>query len=156
MDRLKTFLKYALWLIGFFILSNFLIYVGLNSSYRDIERKDNIQEVQVYQAEATKVNGRIRGLIQNINEENLKGKYLEIELYSKRDIFLGREYIQIEDSEQEKPQAFEVLFKLQDVASYKISIVDEKKDGGELELLPKELTTQEIIVLTAFTFLILW
>ena len=156
MDRLKTFLKYALWLIGFFILSNFLIYVGLNSSYRDIERKDNIQEVHVYQAEATKVNGRIRGLIQNINEENLKGKYLEIELYSKRDIFLGREYIQIEDSEQEKPQAFEVLFKLQDVASYKISIVDEKKDGGELELLPKELTTQEIIVLTAFTFLILW
>ena len=156
MDRLKTFLKYALWLIGFFILSNFLIYVGLNSSYRDIERKDNIQEVQVYQAEATKVNGRIRGLIQNINEENLKGKYLEIELYSKRDIFLGREYIQIEDSEQEKPQAFEVLFKLQDVASYKISIVDKKKDGGELELLPKELTTQEIIVLTAFTFLILW
>ena len=156
MDRLKTFLKYALWLIGFFILSNFLIYVGLNSSYRDIERKDNIQEVQVYQAEATKVNGRIRGLIQNINEENLKGKYLEIELYSKRDIFLGREYIQIEDSEQEKPQAFKVLFKLQDVASYKISIVDEKKDGGELELLPKELTTQEIIVLTAFTFLILW
>lgn len=156
MDRLKTFLKYALWLIGFFILSNFLIYVGLNSSYRDIERKDNIQEVQVYQAEATKVNGRIRGLIQNINEENLKGKYLEIELYSKRDIFLGREYIQIEDSKQAEPQAFEALFKLQDVASYKISIVDKKEDGGELELLPKDLTTQEIIVLTAFTFLILW
>lgn len=156
MDRLKTFLKYALWLIGFFILSNFLIYVGLNSSYRDIERKDNIQEVEVYQAEATKVNGRIRGLIQNINEKNLAGKYLEIELYSKRDIFLGREYIQIEDSKQTEPQAFEALFKLQDVASYKISIVDEKKDGGELELLPKDLTTQEIIVLTAFTFLILW
>lgn len=156
MDRLKTFLKYILWIIAFFIFSNFLIYVGLNSTYRDMERMDNIEEVEIYQAEATKVNGRIRGLIQNINEENLKGKYLEIELYSKRDIFLGREYIQIEDSEQEKPQAFEVLFKLQDVASYKISIVDEKKDGGELELLPKELTTQEIIVLTAFTFLILW
>lgn len=156
MDRLKTFLKYALWIIGFFILSNFLIYVGLNSSYRDIERKDNIQEVEVYQAEATKVNGRIRGLIQNINEKNLAGKYLEIELYSKRDIFLGREYIQIEDSKQAEPQAFEALFKLQDVASYKISIVDEKEDGGELELLPKDLTTQEIIVLTAFTFLILW
>ncbi len=156
MDRLKTFLKYALWIIGFFILSNFLIYVGLNSSYRDIERKDNIQEVEVYQAEATKVNGRIRGLIQNNNEKNLAGKYLEIELYSKRDIFLGREYIQIEDSKQAEPQAFEALFKLQDVASYKISIVDKKEDGGELELLPKDLTTQEIIVLTAFTFLILW
>ena len=95
MDRLKTFLKYALWLIGFFILSNFLIYVGLNSSYRDIERRDSVEEVQVYQAEATKVNGRIRGVIQNIDEKNLAGKYLEINMYSKRDVFLGREYIQI-------------------------------------------------------------
>lgn len=156
MDRLKTFLKYALWLIGFFILSNFLIYVGLNSSYRDIERKDNVEEVQVYQAEATKVNGRIRGLIQNIEKENLAGKYIEIDMYSKRDVFLGREYIQIEEKGQGEPQAFEMLFKLQDVASYEISIVDEKQEGGELELLDTDLTTQEIIVLTAFTFLILW
>ena len=156
MDRLKTFLKYVLWLIGFFILSNFLIYVGLNSSYRDIERKDNIEEVQVYQAEATKVNGRIRGLIQNIEEENLAGKYIEIDMYSKRDVFLGREYIQIEEKEQGEPQAFEMLFKLQDVSSYEINIVDEKQEGGELELLDIELTTPEIIVLTAFTFLILW
>ena len=156
MDRLKTFLKYALWLIGFFILSNFLIYVGLNSSYRDIERKDNVEEVQVYQAEATKVNGRIRGVIQNIDEKNLAGKYVEINMYSKRDVFLGREYIQIEASEQGEPQAFEMLFKLQDVASFEINIVDEKQEGGELELLDIDLTTQEIIVLTAFTFLILW
>lgn len=156
MDRLKTFLKYALWLIGFFILSNFLIYVGLNSSYRDIERRDNVEEVQIYQAEATKVNGRIRGLIQNIEEENLTGKYIEIDMYSKRDVFLGREYIQIEEKEQEKPQAFEMLFKLQDVASYEIKIVDEKQEGGELELLNTDLTTQQIVLLTAFTFLILW
>ena len=156
MDRLKTFLKYALWLIGFFILSNFLIYVGLNSSYRDIERRDSVEEVQVYQAEATKVNGRIRGVIQNIDEKNLAGKYLEINMYSKRDVFLGREYIQIEASEQGGPQAFEMLFKLQDVASFEINIVDEKQEGGELELLDTDLTNQEIIVLTAFTFLILW
>lgn len=156
MDRLKTFLKYTLWLIGFFILSNFLIYVGLNSSYRDIERRDSVEEVQVYQAEATKVNGRIRGVIQNIDEKNLAGKYVEIDMYSKRDVFLGREYIQIEASEQGGPQAFEMLFKLQDVASFEINIVDEKQEGGELELLDTDLTTQEIIVLTAFTFLILW
>lgn len=156
MDRLKTFLKYALWIIGFFILSNFLIYVGLNSNYRDLERKDSIQQVQIYQAEATKVNGRIRGLIQNSNNENLAGKYIEVDLYSKRDVFLGRKYIQIENLEQGQSQAFEMLFKLQDVSSYKISIVDERMDGEELELLPVDLSTQEIIVLTAFTFLIFW
>ena len=68
---------------------------------------------------------------------------------------MGREYIQIENIE-EGPQAFEMLFKLQDVASYEVSIVDEKQEGGELELLDTDLTTQQIVVLTAFTFLILW
>ena len=133
MDSLKKLLIFFLIIIGFFIFSNFLIYVGLNSSYRDIERKDNVEDVQIYQAEATKVNGRIRGLIQNVNGENLNGKYVEVQLYSKRDVFLGREYIQIENIE-EGPQAFEMLFKLQDVASYEVSIVDEKQEGGELEL----------------------
>ncbi len=155
MDTLKKLLIFFLIIIGFFIFSNFLIYVGLNSSYRDIERKDNVENVQIYQAEATKVNGRIRGLIQNVNGENLNGKYVEVQLYSKRDVFLGREYIQIENIEEE-PQAFEMLFKLQDVASYEVSIVDEKQEGGELELLDTDLTTQQIVVLTALTFLILW
>ena len=155
MDSLKKLLIFFLIIIGFFIFSNFLIYVGLNSSYRDIERKDNVENVQIYQAEATKVNGRIRGLIQNVNGENLNGKYVEVQLYSKRDVFLGREYIQIENIE-EGPQAFEMLFKLQDVVSYEVSIVDEKQEGGELELLNTDLTTQQIVVLTAFTFLILW
>ena len=155
MDSLKKLLIFFLIIIGFFIFSNFLIYVGLNSSYRDIERKDNVEDVQIYQAEATKVNGRIRGLIQNVNGENLNGKYVEVQLYSKRDVFLGREYIQIENIE-EGPQAFEMLFKLQDVASYEVSIVDEKQEGGELELLNTDLTTQQIVVLTALTFLILW
>ncbi len=155
MDSLKKLLIFFLIIIGFFIFSNFLIYVGLNSSYRDIERKDNVEDVQIYQAEATKVNGRIRGLIQNVNGENLNGKYVEVQLYSKRDVFLGREYIQIENIE-EGPQAFEMLFKLQDVASYEVSIVDEKQEGGELELLDTDLTTQQIVVLTALTFLILW
>ena len=155
MDSLKKLLIFFLIIIGFFIFSNFLIYVGLNSSYRDIERKDNVENVQIYQAEATKVNGRIRGLIQNVNGENLNGKYVEAQLYSKRDVFLGREYIQIENIE-EGPQAFEMLFKLQDVASYEVSIVDEKQEGGELELLDTDLTTQQIVVLTALTFLILW
>ena len=155
MDSLKKLLIFFLIIIGFFIFSNFLIYVGLNSSYRDIERKDNVEDVQIYQAEATKVNGRIRGLIQNVNGENLNGKYVEVQLYSKRDVFLGREYIQIENIE-EGPQAFEMLFKLQDVASYEVSIVDEKQEGEEIDLLPNDLTTSQIVVATVLTVLIFW
>ena len=65
MSRMKTLLKYALLIIAFFILSDFLIEVGLNCNYKKIERKDEISQVYIYQAEATKVNGRVRGFIKN-------------------------------------------------------------------------------------------
>ena len=101
MDKVKKYAMYFILVIVFFILSDFLIYVGLNSSYRDIKRKDDVEEVNIYQAEATKVNGRIRGLIQNPNGEDLNGKYVEVELYSKRDVFLGRKYVQINNLEKD-------------------------------------------------------
>ena len=49
MDRVKTLFKYALWLVLFIIFSNFLINVGLNSTYKSIERKDNVEQVNIYQ-----------------------------------------------------------------------------------------------------------
>lgn len=156
MDRMKTFFKYALWLILFIILSEVLINVGLNSTYKKIERQDNVSQVNVYKAEATLVNGRIRGLITNSQEQNLSGKFLEIEFYSKRDVLLGRKYIQIEQLEQKGTQSFEVLFKLKEVAKYKIDIVEQKKDGGEIDLLPEELTKPEVWLAAFFTLLIFW
>lgn len=156
MDRMKTFFKYALWLILFIILSEVLINVGLNSTYKKIERQDNVSQVNVYQAEATLVNGRIRGLITNPQEQDISGKFLEIEFYSKRDVFLGRKYIQIEQLETNGTQSFEALFELKEVAKYKIDIVDQKKDGGEIDLLPEELTKTEIWVAAFFALLIFW
>lgn len=156
MDRMKTLLKYALWVIGFFILSDFLINVGLESTYKDIERKDEISQVSIYQADATKVNGRIRGIIKNSQPENLNGKYIKIDFYSKRDVYLGKKYVEVNELEENGTLNFEVLFKLQDVEYYRVSITDEKEDGGEIEIIPKELTRPEIIVATALAFLIFW
>ena len=156
MDKIKKYAMYFILVIAFFILSDFLIYVGLNSSYRDIQRQGSVEGVSIYQAEATKVNGRIRGLIQNPNGEDLNGKYVEVDLYSKRDVFLGRKYIQINDLQQGDTQSFELLFKIEDVASYNVNIVDEKQEGEEIDLLPNDLTTSQIVVATVLTVLIFW
>ena len=149
--------KIILWvsiLIGVFILSDFLIYVGLNSNYKDIERKDSNSQIVVYQADATYVNGRIRGMIKNTSE--IQGKYLKIELYSKRNVSLGKKYIEIKNTENSEPQSFELLFKAEDVASYKVETVNEKEPGTELEIIPKEWTKPEVMLATAFAFLIFW
>ena len=42
MSRLKTFAKYAIWLILFWILSDILIYYGINSTYKAIQRRSEI------------------------------------------------------------------------------------------------------------------
>ena len=155
MDRVKTLLKYAVWVLAFIVLSEFLINVGLNSTYRSINRKDNIGQVNIYQAEATLVNGRIRGTITNFEPEELNGKYVRIDFYSKRDIFLGRRYIEVKDLEQNGTMSFEVFFKLQEVGSYEVVIADKKEPADEIEWVPKDWTKPEIIAVTIITLLIL-
>ena len=154
MDRVKTLLKYAVWVLAFIVLSEFLINVGLNSTYRKINRKDNIEQVNIYQAEATLVNGRIRGTITNSEPEELNGKYVRIDFYSKRDVFLGRRYIEVKDLAQNGTMSFEVFFKLQEVGSYEVVIADKKEPADEIEWIPKDWTKGEIIAATIVTLLI--
>ena len=157
MDKMKKYLKYILWLIGFFILSDFLINVGLNSNYKGMKRRDEISQISIYQAEATAMNGRIRGIIRNSQSEDLSGKYIKFEFYSKRNVYLGKKYIQIEQFNENGMQPFELFFKLQNVSDYNISITDQKEEGElEIEVLPKDMTKKEIFVATLLTFLIIW
>lgn len=155
MDRMKTLFKYAIWLILFFFFSNFIINVGLNSSYRDISRKDSIPQVEMTQAQATLVNGRMKGIIKNSSDDYLTGKFVRIDFYSKRDNLLGTKYIPIETTEVNTTQNFSIYFELEDVKSYDVSIVKEKTTD-EIKFIPEEWTKSEIILATAITLLIFW
>lgn len=156
MKRVKTLLMYALWVVLFIIFSEFLINVGLNSSYKPIERRDNVSQVNVYQAEATLVNGRIRGLITNSETDNISNKYLEFDFYSERDAYLGKKIINVNELQPGETQNFEILFKLEDVNYYTVSVLDERPEGEEIEILPEGWTTTDIIIATAITLLIFW
>lgn len=152
MNRMKTLLKYALWVVLFFIFSELLINIGLNSSYKKMERRDNISQVQIIEAKSTLVNGKVKGTITNSEEDYLTGKYVRIDYYSKRNILVGTKYIAIETTENNTTQNFNTYFELQGVTSYEISIVDEKEEG-EIELITTELTKPEIVMLTVITML---
>ena len=156
MKRTKTLLMYGLWIVLFIIFSEFLINVGLNSSYKPIERRDNVSQVNVYQAEATLVNGRIRGLITNSETDNISNKYLEFDFYSERDVYLGKKIINVNELQPGETQNFEILFKLEGVKYYTVSVLDERPEGEEIEILPEGWTTTDIIIATALTLLIFW
>ena len=155
MDRMKTFFKYAMCIILFFIFSEIMINLNLETTYQNIGRKDNLSQVTVYQAQATKVNGRIKGKIFNDAENKVGGKYLKIDLYSERNNNLGTKYIDISNIKQNETQEIELYFKLQDVEYYSLSFTDEKKEN-EITLLPHDMTREQIIWGTFFTILIFW
>ena len=155
MDRMKTFFKYAIWIILFYIFSNTLIYLNLETTYQNIGRKDNLPQVTVYQAQATKINGRIKGSIYNGSEHKITNKYLRIDLYSERDVFLGSKYIDVSTMRDDETRNFEEYFKVQDVDYYEMKFVDEKEEGELPEML-KDLTREQVVWGTFLTFLIFW
>ena len=127
MDRVKTLFKYALWIILFWILSDVLIYFGINSTYKDIVSKSEIsKQITINDAEATTVNGRILGSITNSEDNDISEKYLRVDLYSEIGNLVGTNFLEIGDLGTIETKSFETYFKIQNVKSYEINIVDEK------------------------------
>lgn len=151
MSTLKQFAKYIIWIILFWILSDILIYYGLNSTYKDIENKgDNISQVTLSEAEATKVNGRIIGKITNTEESNLNGKYLKINLYAESGNLLATEYVEIGNLRANEVKSFESYFKMQDVKSYDINIVDEKEENSDGVFMTEDMTKMGVLALLTY------
>ena len=151
MSTVKKFAKYVIWIILFWILSDILIYYGLNSTYKEIKnRGDNISNVTVSEAEATKVNGRIIGKITNSEESNLNGKYLKINLYAESGNLLATEYVEVGNLRANEVKSFESYFKMQDVKSYDINIVDEKEENSEKVFMTEDMTKLGVLALLTY------
>ena len=155
MSRMKTLTLYVLAIVGFFLFSELLINASLESTYKEIGRRDNISQVAISQAEATIVNGRLKGTITNPEDNPINGKYLKVDFYSARDVLMGTKYIDVSNLQVNQTQEIEMYFKLENINYYNISVTDEKTEK-EIELLPKDLTKPEIIMGTILTLLIFW
>ena len=150
MSRLKTFIKYAIWIILFWILSDY----GVNSTYKEIKSKNEIKsQITIKNAEATKVNGRIKGTVTNNEENDLSGKYLKIDLYADSGNLLATEYEEIGKLRANEVKSFETYFKMQDVKAYEINIVDEKAEETTTEVFMTE-DMKKAGVLALLTYMI--
>ena len=131
MSQLKKVLKYVILILAIYFFSKFLIYIGLNATYRDIYIEENIpSQIKIEYAQATKVNGRILGKISN-NGENLNGKYIKTNIYNSNNELLGTKYISIEGLSNEETKKFAVYFKKDNVDHCEVSIIDKKDENTE-------------------------
>lgn len=155
MDRMKTFFKYAIWIILFFIFSEIMINLNIETTYQNIGKKNDLEQVNIYQAQATKINGRIKGTINNNSQNKIKNNYLKIDLYSERDNLLGSKYIDVSNIREDETREFEVYFKVQDVDYYDVKFIDQKEEGELPEMLT-DLTREQVILGTLLAFFIFW
>ena len=154
MKRMKTFLIYLLIFVGFFVLSDVLINVSLNTSYHTITRKDNLEQVVINQAEATQVNLRIKGTVTNLVENTITLKYMRVDFYSERDNLVGSRYIDVSNLKENESMDVEINLRLDDIDSYSISFTNDKSTE-EVDWLPADLSGKQILIISAFTLLMI-
>lgn len=127
MDRLKTLAQYAIWVILFWILSDILIYFGVNSTYKDREQRGETPAgIEIVQMQATKVNGRVTV---KVTDNQMREKFLKIDLYSSTGVNLGTQYIALNNVDENNE--IETYFKIADVKSYEVSVVDQMGESTE-------------------------
>ena len=151
---MKTFLIYLLIFVGFFVLSDVLINVSLNTSYHTITRKDNLEQVVINQAEATQVNLRIKGTVMNLEESPITLKYMRVDFYSERDNLVGSRYIDVSNLKENESMDVEINLRLDDIDSYSISFTNDKSTE-EVDWLPADLSGKQILIISAFTLLMI-
>lgn len=126
MSNLKKYAKYILLIVGGYILTSFLIFVGFNANYKPITVQGSVPEqMSIAKAEATKKEGRIYGYVTNKKEHNINGKYIVATIYNSENEEIAKEALKIEGVEYNSQKMFKVFFNAEDAKYYKIEILDE-------------------------------
>jgi len=142
MSKMKTFANYAIWIILFWILSDILIYFGINSTYKDIEQRGETPVgIEIIEMQATKVNGRAKI---KLTDNQLNGKFLKLDLYSSTGVNLATQYIEL--SNLDKNNEIETYFKISEVKSYEIAVVEEMGESTE-GFMDTALSTLTVLVM---------
>lgn len=140
MAKLKKYLLYVIIIVAFWIFSDILIYISINSTYANVNTRvySISPEITVGESKATYVNGYIKGNIKNNTDSIINNKYLKIELYSPRDVKLGTKYIKIENLDVNKYQEFEMWYKFTDVEYVNVTVTDNIENATEEDFLSQE------------------
>ena len=126
MTTTRKFIIYLALVILFFIFSQVIIHVALNTTYKYIKYVVNTPIELKMEIQASSISGFAKGKIKNNTENTLEGKYLKIDCYSKLDTLMGTKYVQIDKINTNEEKQFEVRFNFNKVDKAIVSIVDEK------------------------------
>lgn len=131
MDRMKTFLLYALGIIGFmflsYVLENGLIANMYKKMSGDVVGTSEII-IEDVSGRASNVNGYMNFRLTNLSPYDETNQYIKIDLYSKQGLHAVTKYIEIADVPSQKSKDYQIKFKGSELRIYEISVVSELPD----------------------------
>ena len=120
--------KIVLLVVAGFILTGFLIFIGFNVNFKPIELKSELSnQLSIEKAEATKVQARVYGYVQNSSENDVNGKFIRVSVFNVNGENLETKFLKIENLGKNESKLFKVWFNKNEVKSYTIDIVDNKE-----------------------------
>lgn len=128
MATVKKIARYAVIIIVFAILTDCMMKIGLRNTYRTIsgEIKEATPEIIMEEVKTTDVDGYAKGKIKNNSDKDIERMYIKLDLYSKRNVNLGTEYLEINNLKIGKEQEFEIKYRYSNVSHYEVTIIDSK------------------------------
>lgn len=157
MSRMKTFFKYALLLVGFFVLSLILengylkkMYVpmeGLIEGKMQMASGDNASlTVETLEANASNVSGTLKIKVTNTSGKFLEKCYAKIELINSQKQVAAMKCVSLENFEVDESRIFTIKFKANNIESYRVSLVEEPvvDRSGIITILGHEIDMNKI------------
>ena len=150
MDKFKRYLKYALALIGAFIIVSIISKLLIISMYKPKECKVLFEnpKIEIIDSKATNANGYIYGNITNTTGSTIENKYIELDCYSEYENNINTGYAKIFKLEPNESQYFTIKYKCQGTEKVEISMSDTAPEYL-LNPIDVELTQTEKLALLA-------
>ena len=128
MSRLKTFGKYLLMFVAFYIFVTVASIGFIKGTYETMEQNvyssDEIQ-IEVDEAKSTFVNGYVKGKLTNNSDSDIHSKYVKINFLSKKGNVILTKYLDIDELKAKETKNFTINFEAENIKSFNMSIVDE-------------------------------
>lgn len=125
MTDLNKDIKIVLMVIAGFLLTGFLVFIGFNVNYKPIDLISELpNQISIEKAEATQVQARVYGYIQNSETSNLNGNFIKISIFNSNNENIKTKYLKIDSLEKNERKLFKAVFNEKDVKSYILEIVN--------------------------------
>lgn len=151
MKRMKTFLKYLVLFILFYLFTNAMIYLNLRSVMKEIQSAGiefHNPIVTIEEAKASRVNAVLKGTIQKDNHQEIQYQYIRIDFLSEQNKVLNSRYISVSDLKENEKLEFTIKTNTENVKKYKFTLTDTK------EVSEANIKFQEVEALIAGVLLI--